>query len=477
MRISPQLDQVDLLTAIHSALTNWNNISADGANSLNNLLIVQEKCAEYGDPDNPIAMRQATNIILESAISELSLQDINGAAVLRARFIDESITRQVAAKMHASPDQVNRWQRAAIENLTQIIYSQEKGRRKLRSDSLKASLPLSGSTHLFGFDDAIEYVAEKLIEVEGPGVIAITGIGGIGKTSLAHAVVLNIISTLAFDQVVWLQASMHYQGDLNQVGQESSVHLLKDLAEALGIKSVAGEGTTEQLMRLRQMLDERLCLVIIDNLETEEQSRAVLDKISKLAGPTKFLLTTRARPLISAPAFFYSVEELSLNDAADLLSQHAQTLGNEVLAAAKRGVFEDIYQTTGGNPLALKLVVGLASALPLEQILAGLERSRPGPIEDLYRHIYLQAWRTLSPNAQDLLQAMPLIADAGGLPEQMMAIGNLSESEFWPAVRELFSRSLLEVRGDVRDRRYGIHRLTETFLRTEIIDWPQLQLE
>jgi hypothetical protein len=32
----------------------------------------------------------------------------------------------------------------------------------------------------------------------------------------------------------------------------------------------------------------------------------------------------------------------------------------------------------------------------------------------------------------------------------------------------------LEVRGTVWERRYGIHRLTQTFLCTEIIEWPDL---
>ena len=36
----------------------------------------------------------------------------------------------------------------------------------------------------------------------------------------------------------------------------------------------------------------------------------------------------------------------------------------------------------------------------------------------------------------------------------------------------LRNRSLLEVRGTIQAKRYGIHRLTETFLRTEIIHWP-----
>ena len=127
----------------------------------------------------------------------------------------------------------------------------------------------------------------------------------------------------------------------------------------------------------------------------------------------------------------------------------------------------------GGNPLALRLVASLTAVIPLRDILDGLARSRPGPIENMYRAIYWEAWRSLSAQAQALLQAMPLTAETGALPEQMQAISGLDDDVFWSAVHELFARSLLEVRGSVHERRYSIHRLTETFLRTEIVDWPE----
>jgi hypothetical protein len=133
-----------------------------------------------------------------------------------------------------------------------------------------------------------------------------------------------------------------------------------------------------------------------------------------------------------------------------------------------------IHGLTGGNPLAIKLVVSLAAVLSLPQVLKDLMRSRPGPVEEMYRHIYLAAWQTLSPPARCLLQAMPLVAESGGQPEQLQAISRLSNQELWPAISELASRSLLEVRGTVWERRYGIHRLTQTFLCTEIIDWADL---
>ena len=474
MRVSPQLDQEELQAAVHAALADWNRIAAGNESPLGDLLIVQEKSAEYDAERNPLTIRRAVSDVLESAISELSVQDSNGAAVLRARFLEGRITRQVAMRMHASPDQVNRWQRTAIVNLSQLIYSRESARRKARTDQLRSSLPLSSPTHLFGCDEAISSIGERLLNDAGPFVVAITGIGGIGKTSLAGAVVRHVIPTLVFDEIVWLQASMNYQGELAEITQQSCEQILHSLTEKLGVRAGGGESLSEQMIRLRQSLGERSCLVIIDNLETEEQATAILGQVGKLVKPSKFLLTTRARPLISSPAFYYSVEELSFIDAAALLRQHALTIGTEALTAADAEVTVDIYQMTGGNPLALKLVVGLASVLPLEQILVGLEQSRPGPIEALYRHIYWEAWRTLGPEAQVLLQAMPLVAETGGLPNQMQAISNLSDVVFWPAVRELFSRSLLEVQGNVRNRRYSIHRLTETFLRTEIIDWPQL---
>ena len=56
------------------------------------------------------------------------------------------------------------------------------------------------------------------------------------------------------------------------------------------------------------------------------------------------------------------------------------------------------------------------------------------------------------------------------------AIG-LDEAAFWPAVQELRARSLLEVRGSLDEKRYGIHRLTQSFVRTEIAHWPDKEGE
>jgi hypothetical protein len=155
-----------------------------------------------------------------------------------------------------------------------------------------------------------------------------------------------------------------------------------------------------------------------------------------------------------------------------LLRHHAHDIGIQAMNAATAEDIREIYQVVGGNPLALKLVVSLLDLLPPSQVLSTLLRSQPGPVETMYKHIYWQTWHLLSPHARQLLQVMPLVAESGGLPEYLSMLSSLAEAELWPALQELRYRSLLEVRGTLQEKRYGIHRLTETFLHTEIIHWP-----
>ena len=86
-----------------------------------------------------------------------------------------------------------------------------------------------------------------------------------------------------------------------------------------------------------------------------------------------------------------------------------------------------------------------------------------------------QAWHVLSQRGQTLLQMMPMAGKDGMQSEQMAAVSNLSNRDLHAAIQELVQFSLLEVYNISLDlRRYGIHRLTDSFLRTDIIHWSRL---
>lgn len=463
------LDANQLQTAVHEAFVDLTRSGQGGADLLEHLLLVREELASREAEGEHCTARRAAYVVLEDMVERLARRDEVGAKVLRYRFFEGQITRHVAARLHASPDQVNRWQRAAIENLTAILIEQETWRRQERSRLLLEDLPTPSYSRLFGTRSLQAEITEQLLRQEEPLVIALSGIGGIGKTSLADAIARQAAPELAFERIIWLRAFLDPFASDAAI-ERSWAQVEESMAEALfGNAPVQGE--VENL--LDDMLHRTAVLMIIDNLEQKDQTIHFFDQVRRFAGPTKFLLTTRARPTVSAPVYLRSLSELDLADASDLLRYQDLVTGTKVMAEASKADIRAIYEVTGGNPLALKLVAGLSAVMSLSDILAGLQKSRPGPIENLYRQIYWQTWQTLSPDAKLLLQAMPLVAETGGLPQQLQAFSGLPEETFWSAVHELFARSLLEVRGTVHERRYSIHRLTETFLRTEIIHWPE----
>ena len=165
--------------------------------------------------------------------------------------------------------------------------------------------------------------------------------------------------------------------------------------------------------------------------------------------------------------------ELSKEDTFSLIRQQARLRGQNDLAEASEDKLQVIYDVAGGNPLAIKLVVGLTDVYPLTSILADLKKAKTREVSDLYIQIYWYAWNSLSEHGQALLEVMPMVSMIGVTPEKLSVMSGLEEEKLWLAISELVNRSLLDVRGTTWERRYTIHRLTESFLFTEIIRWPE----
>jgi hypothetical protein len=212
-------------------------------------------------------------------------------------------------------------------------------------------------------------------------------------------------------------------------------------------------------------------LVVIDNLEAAEDTSFLLNHLQDLANPSKFILTTRTRAAKQAAVLDVPLDELGFADSAAFMRHHAAESGVDAVAEATDADLEKIYLQTGGNPFAIKIVVNLLDVLPLNRLLDGLTRNHPGQVMEMYKHIFWQTWQTLSENGRKLLQSMPLALEPADV-DYLLTISGLTEGAIWPAIEELRQRSLLEVEGGLHEKRYGIHRLTDTFLRTEIIHFP-----
>ena len=130
-----------------------------------------------------------------------------------------------------------------------------------------------------------------------------------------------------------------------------------------------------------------------------------------------------------------------------------------------------IYETVGGNPLALRLVVGQLHVYSLPVIIQDLRGAWGAAIDNLYTFIYRQAWASLDESSRQALMAMSLLPVGGDTLDFLGDICMLSPDDLRMSVRTLTARNLVEVKGDLQRRVYSIHSLTRTFLLEQVAKW------
>lgn len=458
--------------AVRKALSSWGKQNADPETLLEHLLSVQKAQEELNAGDNPAVLRAATSQVLKEAIKDLEKQNARSAKVLQLRFIDKRAIHEVAHVMNFSTHQISRMQRDGIEQLVQILQGREQDIKRGRAQSLESLLPPPTFSRLFGVDNLCQLLLERLTALGTPWVVALVGMGGLGKTAVANHITRLLIQQLAFTHIVWIKAapphSMSGQPLSPSLTYEKIVH---ELLTHLLPGATVPLSLPEREVKLRHALKSQMYLVVIDNLEAAEDTSFLLNHLQDLANPSKFILTTRTRAAKQAAVLDVPLDELGFTDSAALMRYHAAESGVDAVAEATDEDLEKIYLQTGGNPFAIKIVVNLLDVLPLNRLLDGLTRNHPGQVMEMYKHIFWQTWQTLSENGRKLLQSMPLALEPADV-DYLLTISGLSEGAIWPAIEELRQRSLLEVEGGLHEKRYGIHRLTDTFLRTEIIHFP-----
>ena len=463
---------LDMLRArIHSAMRAWEKVTSNTADLLDDLLLFKEAARTNASLSSASMPRLTTNYILTNALDQLELQNAPYAQLLHLRFVKGNTLGQTSDLMGLTIDQVRHNQRQAMEELTTIVANQEEERRRGHIHQVESQLPPSTYSELFGTDEAQRILIEQLLGDDTAYVVAITGIGGIGKTALADAVTRKVIAEFRFIEYVWLRADP-FSLDRDTLDYETAIDLFAEEIARKIAPEVAGNVPKEaRMVRVRQVLKEAPHLIIIDNLETISNTAFLMRQLQDWAYPSKFLLTTRIRPTGEASVFSYGMEELNVSESAELMRNYAEAIGQRDLAIATDEQAKMVYDAVGGNPLAIKLVVGLATTMPITLVLDDITLGHTHQIEDMYERVYRRTWQALTNTQRNLLRAMPLVAESGGTVAQLRKISDFDDANLWPAINELVNRSLLELLGTTWDRRYGIHRLTASFLQTNVNRW------
>lgn len=454
---------------IHKALKIWER--ADQNDSPFTHLQLHKQARRNGS----VSAHQATDCILSNGLDELEAIDKDSAELLYKRFRDKILVHTIAYRDSVGQSTIYRRQNAAIKQLTSIIESREVQAQEKYQFDLEQRLQLPTQTTLSGVQTHLDHLLDQLIAPEPPWIVSIEGLGGIGKTALANVILRRPELSGLFEETAWVSAKQReYIPGIGLATEEIpalTIDTLVDIVLEQCTDDVPLQQTLpEKRMALKQLLKNAPYLIVIDNLETVTDYQSLLPILQEITNPSKVLLTSR-HSLHGYPGVFcLTLDALNREATFDLIREEAKSPQLSALANADEMAWQRIYDTVGGNPLALKMVIGQTAFLSLSYVLDSLIGAEDKEYADLYTHIYWQAWQMMDDVSRQALLVMPL--NHNGTFEQIQFNSQLEPAELRQALKQLTTLSLIQISGGLDKRRYAIHRLTESFLLNEATRWP-----
>ncbi|WP_228059432.1 WD40 domain-containing protein [Plectonema radiosum] len=287
-------------------------------------------------------------------------------------------------------------------------------------------------------------------------LVGLLGIGGIGKSTLAVKLGLQIQSE--FELVVW--RSLQNAPPV----EEQLTNILQFLLWALRKEMVIPESFDDKLSKLMECLANHRCLLILDNVETILTSNGqtgqcrpgyegygqLFKYFGEVPHQSCVLITSREKPreFIPLEGEKTGVKSLLLKgldpiEGQQLFEQKGQFTGTE-------REWQVLVEHYGGNPLALKVVAAGTQELFNGKIAPVLEYMEQGILifEDIGDLLSCQFQR-LSPVEAEVMYWLAINREPVSLAELAADLVTSASKRLVPsAIKSLLQRSLIEKSGE-----------------------------
>jgi tetratricopeptide (TPR) repeat protein len=304
-------------------------------------------------------------------------------------------------------------------------------------------------------------------------VIAVEGLGGMGKTAVAREVAwLCAESTDRFRAIVWTE-------DLD--GSLRLNDVLDAVADVLGYAYLHSMPMPDKEKEVLKHLRSTSCLLIVDNLETVTDQQ-LIDFITRVPEPlSKAIVTSRDQQLRTAWAV--TLGRLEPADGLELIRKEASRLGLRGLYEAPAADLRTLYDATGGNPLAIRLGTGQmkAEGASLNEIIAELNNAEDN---DLFKVLFARSWdRTLAGDEYARRVLATLALCSGPTSRTALEAGSdVHHTYLRSALMRLIAVSLVDTVDIVgtasrAEGRYQLHTLTRAFVRRQLARTPETGTE
>ena len=371
-------------------------------------------------------------------IKELSGLSLRALAV-QAGLSSSSLSRYLAGRL------VPPWD--AVVALCRAVGRDPRPLRPVWAEAAKAGAAPAPRRNdlpadLFDFTGREAEAAQVEELLRSVGAVAIDGMGGVGKTSLAVRVAHRLAPTYP-DGGLYLDLHGFTPGQAPLDPQAALGRLLG----ALDITHPPA-GATERAALWRSELSRRRALVVLDNAVDADQVRPLLPG----AGKSAVLITSRHRLVSLDGVPPVSLQPLADADAARLFSHAAG------IALAEEDAVGQVLQQCGGLPLALRMAGARLRHRPGWTVAVLAERLRDNA--GRFDAVFGMSLQQLDPDQRRLFRLLGVLPGADFDAPAAAALADLPPSRVDAMIEELVDAHLVR---ELTPGRYRMHDLIRRY--------------
>jgi DNA polymerase III delta prime subunit len=327
----------------------------------------------------------------------------------------------------------------------------------LKTVAIPAKLPSRDPdlVEFVGRDDVLIELRDWLLDIKSP-VRLITGIGGLGKTTVAYKFAEEVITSGVggVERLIWVSAKQTTFSALSgKLVETNSVDFtdIRELFEQLIIE-VAGHSSIPEDASIDELIDEFIevlkiypCLVIVDDLDSlapdiQRQCAAELQQVASRTvdrdhAPTRILMTSRLDQGLP-PTSIIKIQGLS----KEAFNVHVNNLCYTFsIPKVNTSLIKKMHQTTSGSPLFVGSLLRLVKLGENIKDICGIWKDKEG--EDVREFAFERELQRLENQSALTLLAVILLGESS--LEDLEQVLEISKRNIKYAISELQTYHLL----------------------------------